>query len=59
MAMKMISANVMQRENGKRANKNPMNANASGWTRMQLKQHLLAKGNKGGNTVNSGMAHNP
>ena len=45
MAMKMISANVMQRENGKRASKNPMNANASGWTRMQLDKHLLAKGN--------------
>jgi DNA-binding phage protein len=45
MAMKMISANVMQRENGKRASKNLMNANASGWTRMQLDKHLLAKGN--------------
>jgi hypothetical protein len=45
MAMKMISANVMQRENGKRASKNLMNANASGWTRMQLDKHLLAKEN--------------
>ena len=29
MALKMIGANVMQTENENRANKNPMNANAS------------------------------
>ena len=45
MALKMIGANVMQTENENRAIKNPMNANASGWTQMQLKKHLLANEN--------------